>query len=1125
MERDLERLASKAQLLASQGRLDEALKIVKAFLLRNPKAGRAWRTLAGLHFLHGDLEEAVEAGAKCLEFTPEDQEAWTNQATYLMALKRPKEALAACDRCLALGPHPRALANRKDILAALGQEEEGSLSDGEAQAVEDPRPELKRVESLLAEGKTKEGEAAIREVARKFKTHPEALQQLAEYAGGAGIDLVHQLCDQALKQDPEHADSWFTKAKAYRGKGDNEKALECAQKGLAIEKNGQAYRLQADTLLALGRADEALESYDQACQLEPEDWVAWANRGEALVRLKKLGEAVASYDKALEIQPEDATLKKNREAVVKRKRTFEAKTVVRTEPPVPVKATESVAERQAKGLVVKAAEAGPEKGLAIAAQIKELAGYGSSKSLQRYHAEALIKLSAIATDYDQFKALVQAFVALEFATEDAQLGQQHLDAMVNAIAEEAPVHHLRKMSTAFKLLPDYRESNDIQRAHARALSSAAGKAGPFAGKLADSISAIPHYGKDETIQYQRARALASASAHASAGQMAVKTAQSVATLSFYNDSDRIREVHAEALCNAAVASSKASVADELAGEIAEIAGFAESEEMQKLCAQALAAGCQAAQKSKVQAQAFRDRIQGLPLYSRSSAIQLIYKETEQLVEGPTEQESEEVAEISSVELPRPAPKPRQKGMPKAAATLLVVLAVGFLFLFIGKEVYTQVTLRTQPQGGQQTGTNETFEEQMKLAEKAFKNGNFELAEGFARTARDVARASEHKSLIPRAYVLLARIYAGSEEWDKLGSVAESLEPAKISTLVDEWMAGELDPKRARAIEVLAQKLENKDELLAKVAEVYRDSNPLEAARILEANGELVKAYELAKKAGSPERELELLTKLVEKDPKYKSELMKAQNAKGAEFVKQAEAALAAEKAKQAESLANDALATMKGAEGSEKLQSRAQTVLAKLAYYEGEFRQALVYAKEAARLDPNADTKQRLREYRETDARTITRDELDPKVFKFVKPQQGDVAQTYLYYLTSKGCPVGRGTEKEFPPDDVGVTAYPQTITFQGKTPTGRVISTLIIDSSFTRKPLAPGTLEPFRDKSPITLDIGSKKCHRTGKVVIHEVEWRKEKLVRFSADFFIACESAPDRPTYGKIRYRSKIR
>ncbi len=1145
-------MASKAQLLASQGRLDEALKIVKAYLLRNPDAGRAWRTLAGLHFLHGDLEEAVDAGAKCLALTPEDQEAWTNQATYLMALNRAEEALAACDGCLALGPHPRALANRKDILASLGRseaevapppkpkadaktvaggdaktvpqnQEKGSLTDGKASA-EDPSIHLAKVKTLLADKKVKEGEQAIREAAQKFKTNPDVLRQLAELAGSAGIDLIHQLCDQALKQDPKHADSWLTKAKAHRAKGELDKALECVGKGIALTDGAtsQAYKLQGDTLLALGRADEALESYDQTVKLDPKDWYAWANRGEALVKLRQLGEAVASYDKALEIKPDDSTLQKNRDAVVKRKRNFEAKTVVRTEPPIAVKPAESVAERQAKSLVTKAVEVGPEKGRSIADQIKELAGYDTSETIQGCHAEALIKLSAKATDFESLRGLLESLTSLEIYHKNLDISQQHREAIITAIAEEAPVHNLRKMASAFKLLPEYGQSNEIQRAHAKALSTASGKAGPFASKLADSIAAIPHYAKDETIQFERAQALARAAAHASAGQIAVKTAQSVATLSFYQDSERIREAHAEALHNAVVSTGKASVADELANEIAEIPGFAESEPMQKFCAQALASGCEAAQKSKAQVNAFRDRILELPLYPRSSALQLIHKGTDSYVEE-TEPEPVASAENKAVELPKPE-APRQKGIPKAVATALVALAVGFLFLFIGKEVYHQVTLNDRPEGPTST-KNEPFEDQLALAQKAFDSKEYELAEGYARTAVDLARAGEKETLLPRAYLLLARIEAAGEDWDKLAALTDKLSKEQMSELANEFMAGELDPKSARAIEILAQKLDNKEELLAKVVEVYQESHPLEAARILEANGDLERAFKLTKKAGDVERQLELLKKLVEKDPKYKSELtaVVTENARG--LVAQAEKAFAEDQAKDAESLAKSTLSVLEGVDSAKSIQSRARTVLAKLAYLDGDYREAVNQAQEAHRLAPSADTQQRLKDYKATDAQTITREELDAAKFKFVQPQKGDVTQTFLYYITSKGCPAGRGVERQFLPDQVDVKARPQHIEFLGKLPTGRVIATLTFDISYTNKKFAPGLLESVKGQSPIALDIGSKKCHRVGQVQIHEVEWRNDKLASFSADFFIACDSTPDRPTYGKIRYRSKIK
>jgi predicted O-linked N-acetylglucosamine transferase (SPINDLY family) len=62
----------------------------------------------------------------------------------------------------------------------------------------------------------------------------------------------------------------------------------------------------------LGRAEEAIESYDRALELRPQYPAALYNRGLALHRLKRFTDALASYDSALEIKPDYFEVYNNR---------------------------------------------------------------------------------------------------------------------------------------------------------------------------------------------------------------------------------------------------------------------------------------------------------------------------------------------------------------------------------------------------------------------------------------------------------------------------------------------------------------------------------------------------------------------------------------------------------------------------------------------------------------------------------------------------------------------------------------------------------------------------------------------------------------------------------------------
>ncbi len=48
----------------------------------------------------------------------------------------------------------------------------------------------------------------------------------------------------------------------------------------------------------------ALEAFDQAAGLKPDNALAWCGKGIALVRLGRLWEALEAFDKAINLDPE-----------------------------------------------------------------------------------------------------------------------------------------------------------------------------------------------------------------------------------------------------------------------------------------------------------------------------------------------------------------------------------------------------------------------------------------------------------------------------------------------------------------------------------------------------------------------------------------------------------------------------------------------------------------------------------------------------------------------------------------------------------------------------------------------------------------------------------------------------
>jgi tetratricopeptide (TPR) repeat protein len=63
---------------------------------------------------------------------------------------------------------------------------------------------------------------------------------------------------------------------------------------------------KGNSLIQLGRFDEAIAAFDRALELQPESSRVWARRGLALRRQARYAEALVCYDKSLELSPQYA---------------------------------------------------------------------------------------------------------------------------------------------------------------------------------------------------------------------------------------------------------------------------------------------------------------------------------------------------------------------------------------------------------------------------------------------------------------------------------------------------------------------------------------------------------------------------------------------------------------------------------------------------------------------------------------------------------------------------------------------------------------------------------------------------------------------------------------------------
>ena len=127
---------------------------------------------------------------------------------------------------------------------------------------------------------------------------------------------AEQLYLEIIKAQPGNAGARHFLGIIRFQQGRPAEALDWIAAALNLKRDADVLTSRGNILEALGRPDEALESYDQALALQPDLTNALYNRGTVLSNLKRPSEALNSYDMALALKPDDAEILLNRSAVL-----------------------------------------------------------------------------------------------------------------------------------------------------------------------------------------------------------------------------------------------------------------------------------------------------------------------------------------------------------------------------------------------------------------------------------------------------------------------------------------------------------------------------------------------------------------------------------------------------------------------------------------------------------------------------------------------------------------------------------------------------------------------------------------------------------------------------------------
>ena len=150
------------------------------------------------------------------------------------------------------------------------------------------------------------------EMRQKFlKQHEELLETMdisvMKYVFEKNRGEVIKSCKQAIKIDPDYAETHFNLGVAYGESGKYQKAIKALKQAIRINPDdAEVHYCLGVAYYESGKHEEAIKSYKQAIRIDPDYARAHNNLGNAYFESGKYEDAIESYKQAIRIDPDYA---------------------------------------------------------------------------------------------------------------------------------------------------------------------------------------------------------------------------------------------------------------------------------------------------------------------------------------------------------------------------------------------------------------------------------------------------------------------------------------------------------------------------------------------------------------------------------------------------------------------------------------------------------------------------------------------------------------------------------------------------------------------------------------------------------------------------------------------------
>ncbi|OZH54336.1 hypothetical protein AFK68_11600 [Hydrocoleum sp. CS-953] len=103
--------------------------------------------------------------------------------------------------------------------------------------------------------------------------------------------------------NPEDMETYMVVAETYFNQKKWQQAITVTQQIIQVKPEAKAYKIRGNSLQALGKLKEALDSYNKALEIKPDFGEVYANIGTIFAQQKQWEQAIQNYRRAIAIKP------------------------------------------------------------------------------------------------------------------------------------------------------------------------------------------------------------------------------------------------------------------------------------------------------------------------------------------------------------------------------------------------------------------------------------------------------------------------------------------------------------------------------------------------------------------------------------------------------------------------------------------------------------------------------------------------------------------------------------------------------------------------------------------------------------------------------------------------------